>query len=158
MDHAIEHSPNGSSGHESRDTGVTLIALSAAGLAVVVLIVFLLMWGTFNLLKTDEQKSDVSLSPLAPATQVPPQPRIEEHPWEQLQQLRARENRELSTYGWQDQKAGIVRIPIDRALDMIAQKGLPAQLPGQAPGVAKPAPAAKTPASPMPMTGAPHAQ
>jgi hypothetical protein len=148
MDHAIEHSPNGSSGHESRDTGVKLIALSAAGLSIVVVIVFLLMWGTFNLLKTDEAKHDVSLSPLAPAYQIPPQPRIEEHPWEQLQQLKARENRELTTYGWQDQKNGIVRIPISRAMDMIAQKGLPTQLPGQAPGVAKPAPAA----------GAPHAQ
>jgi len=149
MDHAIHQSPNGSSGHESRDTGVALIAWSAAGLAVVVLIVFLLMWGTFNLLKNDQQANDVSLSPLAPAVQIPPQPQLEVHPYEQLQQLRAREHNELTTYGWQDKKAGIVRIPIDRAMDIMAQKGFPVQLPGQHPGVAKPAPA--TP-------GVPHAK
>jgi hypothetical protein len=158
MDHAIHQSPNGSSGHETRDTGVALIALSAAGLAVVILIVFLLMWGTFNLLKNDQQANDVSLSPLAPAVQIPPQPRLQEHPAEELRQLRERENKELTTYGWQDQKAGIVRIPIDRAMDILAQKGFPSQFPGQPPGVAKPAPAAKLPAKPVAPAGAPHAQ
>jgi hypothetical protein len=155
MDHSIEHSPNGSSGHEHRDTGVGLIAASAAGLAVVVLAVFLLMWGTFNLLKNDEQKNDVSLYPLAPSTQIPPQPRLQEHPWEELQQLRARENKELSTYGWQDQKAGIVRIPINRAIDMVAEKGLPYQQAGQPAGVSKVPVSQPTPVS---AGGAPHAQ
>ncbi len=155
MDHSIEHSPNGSSGHETRDTGVGLIAASAAGLSVVVLAVFLLMWGTFNLLKTDEQKNDISLSPLAPATQIPPEPRLQEHPWEELKEIRARENKILSTYGWQDQKNGIVRIPINRAIDLVAQKGLPYQLPGQ------PAAVSKTPVSqPTPPVagGAPRAK
>jgi len=97
----------------------------------------------------------VSLYPLAPSTQIPPQPRLQEHPWEELQQLRARENKELATYGWQDQKAGIVRIPISRAIDMVAEKGLPYQQAGQ------PAAVSKTPVSqPTPVSagGAPHAQ
>jgi hypothetical protein len=145
MDHAIEHNPDGSTGHESRDTGVGLIAGSAAGLAIVVVAVFLLMWGTFNLLKTDDQKNDVSLSPLAPSVQVPPEPRLQEHPAEELRELKAHENKILTTYGWQDQKSGIVRIPIERAMDIMAQKGFPVQQTSQP--VAKPAKA-----------GAPHAQ
>src|SRR5579871_4499374 len=142
MDHSIEHSPNGSSGHEQRDTGVGLIAASAGGLAIVVLAVFLLMWGTFNLLKNDQAKNDVSQYPMGRTTQIPPEPRLQEHPWEELQQLHAREQKVLSGYGWQDQKNGVLHIPIDRAIDLVAQKGLPYQQEGQ------PAAPAKTGAKP----------
>ncbi len=44
-------------------------------------------------------------------------------PYEELQVLRAREDNVLSHYGWQDQKNGIVHIPIDKAMDMVAQQG-----------------------------------
>ncbi len=33
----------------------------------------------------------------------------------------------LSSYGWVDQKAGIARIPIARAIDIVAAQGLPAR-------------------------------
>jgi hypothetical protein len=38
-----------------------------------------------------------------------------------LQDLRANEQTELTTYGWIDQKAGVVRLPIDRAMDLTVQ-------------------------------------
>ncbi len=38
---------------------------------------------------------------------------------------RDREAAELESYGWIDRKSGIVRIPIDRAMDLLAQRGLP---------------------------------
>lgn len=44
-----------------------------------------------------------------------------------LQAFRAREDAELSSYGWIDQTTGVVRIPIDRAMELIAQRGLPAR-------------------------------
>lgn len=156
MDHAVEHSTNGSSGHEHREANLRLILYAAAGLAVTVAIVFVLMWGSFNLLKTDEEKNREALSPMAPMVQTPPEPRLEEHPWESLQELRTRENHLLTTYGWQDQKAGIVRIPVERAIDMVAQKGLPYE---GGPGVPapKPAAAAKPPVA-KPPAGAPNAE
>lgn len=39
--------------------------------------------------------------------------------------LRAAETELLNTYGWIDQEAGVVRIPIDRAMELIAERGLP---------------------------------
>lgn len=138
MDHAIEHSPNGTSGHESREASIKLIVLSAAGLSIVVFVVFVLMVGMFDVLKSTENEQAHQVSPLGPATEIPPQPRIQEHPWEELQQLRAREQNTLTTYGWQNQKDGIVRIPIDRAIDIMAQKGFPTTPPGRAPAVAPP--------------------
>src|SRR5438552_15747466 len=42
-----------------------------------------------------------------------------------LKQLRATEDAALTTYGWVDRKNGIVHIPIDRAMDLLLQRGLP---------------------------------
>jgi len=56
---------------------------------------------------------------------LPPEPRVEEKPYLQLQNLRTLEDHMLSSYAWVDQKEGTVRIPIDKAIDMVAQKGLP---------------------------------
>jgi len=41
--------------------------------------------------------------------------------------LRAGQEAELNSYGWVDRSNGIVRIPIDRAMDLILQRGLPAR-------------------------------
>ena len=129
MSHAIEHGPdgthgtNGSSGHENREASVKLIVYAAVALAIMVVIVMILMWGTFNLLKNEQQAEQHNSSPLAPAVQVPPEPRLEEKPWMSLLESRAREDHILTTYGWQDQKSGIVRIPIDQAMDIVAQNG-----------------------------------
>ena len=46
-------------------------------------------------------------------------------------EIRIDEEQTLSTYDWVDQKAGTVRIPIDRAMDLIAQRGLPVRAQAQ---------------------------
>ncbi len=139
MDHAIEQNINGSTGHEHREASIQLVVVSAAALVVVVVFVMVLVWGIFNVLKKNQEAEQVSVSPLAPTFQAPPYPRIEDHPWEEIRRLHAREDNVLSTYGWQDQKAGIVRIPIDRAMDLMLQKGFPVLPNGSAPAAAKPA-------------------
>ena len=60
-----------------------------------------------------------------PIAQIPPAPRIEEHPAIEMQELHAQEDKILSTYGWTDKKAGVVRIPIDRAMELQLQRGFP---------------------------------
>jgi hypothetical protein len=57
--------------------------------------------------------------------QMPPVPRIEEHPAIELKDLRTQEDKILSTYGWTDKRSGIVRIPIERAMDLQLQRGFP---------------------------------
>jgi len=43
--------------------------------------------------------------------------------------MRAAQERELTTYGWVDKEKQTVRIPIDRAMELLAQRGLPARNP-----------------------------
>jgi hypothetical protein len=58
-------------------------------------------------------------------SQIPPAPRIEEHPAIEIQQLHSQEDQILSTYGWADKKAGVVRIPIERAMELQLERGFP---------------------------------
>lgn len=41
---------------------------------------------------------------------------------ELLTEHRAKEKAESTSYGWVDQKAGIVRIPIDRAMELVVRE------------------------------------
>jgi hypothetical protein len=51
-----------------------------------------------------------------------------------LQELRAVETEELTTYGWVDEEQGVVRIPIDRAMDLLVKEAVPPPAPPAAAG------------------------
>ena len=124
MDQAIDHSTNGS-GHEHREANIRLIAWSAVALAVATIAIYILVWGMFNVIKTADQKesSEQAASQFAIPGQLPPEPRLQVRPYEELQVLRAHEDDVLSHYGWQDQNNGLVHNPIEKAMDMVAQQG-----------------------------------
>jgi hypothetical protein len=54
-----------------------------------------------------------------------PQPRLETNERLEINDFRLQEENKLNSYDWIDQKAGIARIPIDRAMQLLAQHGLP---------------------------------
>ena len=64
-------------------------------------------------------------SPLAATygDKEPPAPRLQNDPRGDLATLHAREAKQLETYGWVDKQAGRVRIPVDRALQLLAEDG-----------------------------------
>jgi hypothetical protein len=57
---------------------------------------------------------------------LPPEPRLQVNAPADLRALRAREDAQLNSYGWVDRKAETVRIPIAQAMQLLAQRGLPA--------------------------------
>jgi hypothetical protein len=61
------------------------------------------------------------------ARRLPPSPQLEVTETQDLQAQRAAESQILSSYGWVDREHGIVRIPIDQAIDMLATSHLPAR-------------------------------
>jgi hypothetical protein len=44
----------------------------------------------------------------------------------ELKQLRAEEERILTSYGWVNEASGVAHIPIDRAIELVLENGLPA--------------------------------
>jgi len=85
------------------------------------------VWLLFLYFSGREAARVASQYPLAAGqeTRVPPEPRLQTHPREDLLALRAREDAVLNSYGWVDKTAGVVRIPIDEAIKLTAQRGLP---------------------------------
>jgi hypothetical protein len=117
-------------GHETEDASVVSIVRAGAGLAVIVVLSGLIVYAVFQFLVSHP----VSTGPANPMAETvrefPPQPRIEDHPAAELNALHAQEERLLSTYGWTDKKAGVVRIPIDRAMRLQMERGFPARKEG----------------------------
>jgi hypothetical protein len=74
-----------------------------------------------------------------PAPEQFPSPRVQTHQAEQLQDLLAAQRRQLTGYAWADSSKTLVRIPIERAMELIAQRGAQAYAPLL---LAGPAPAA----------------
>ncbi|HEV8631109.1 MAG TPA: hypothetical protein VGV61_12395 [Thermoanaerobaculia bacterium] len=100
---------------------------------------------------------------MAPVQQEVPGPKLLARPERELARVRQEENERLSTYGWVDTAAGVARIPVERAIDLVAAQGLPAAAPAASPaavpGVAPAptaAPAAATIAPAPTPAGAPH--
>ena len=118
------HEP--ATGHETRDVSVRMVVFTLGFLAMGAAIVCLLIYGIFWYL-ADHPLSVAPPNPLAETDkqQFPPVPRIEEHPTIELKDLRAQEDKILTTYGWTNKNAGIVRIPIDRAMELQSERGFP---------------------------------
>ena len=56
-----------------------------------------------------------------------PAPRLQSSPAADLRELRAAEDAVLNSYGWIDRQAGVIRIPIERAIDLTSERGLPSR-------------------------------
>lgn len=69
--------------------------------------------------------------PMKPFREGPTAPLLQAVPTAELRAHRKEEAERLNTYGWVDQPNGIAHIPIERALELVAEHGIPAppQLP-----------------------------
>lgn len=132
-DHVAAHGS-----YERQDLQPAGIVYFLLGLAVVTALCIFGLRGLYTYLDHRERSSQAPLSPLI--TNVPedtrhvapgypqaafPNPKLEEDERTQLNSIRMNEEKELYSYGWVDEKAGTLHIPIDRAMDLIAQRGLP---------------------------------
>ena len=116
--------PEGTKPYEERDVALRPIVATAAALFVLVVATFGIVWVLDTSLVSREAARSGPASPLESyAPQEPPAPRLQESPRRDLATLRAREDTLLDTYGWIDRSAGRVRIPVDRAMALLAEDG-----------------------------------
>jgi hypothetical protein len=107
-----EHSApaRSSPGYETRDASASGLLRFGVGLIVAIAVVQLLMLAFYHLFVSERPKP------------LPEQP--ESNIYQQLRALHGDEDKALGHYEWVDRKAGVVRIPIDRAIDLVAEKGI----------------------------------
>jgi hypothetical protein len=124
-------------GYERQDLKVSGILYFLLALVVVTAICLVGLKGLYEFLDRREKALQPPVNPLV--TNVPsdtrhiavgypqsvfPNPRLEEDE-RGLNGIRVEEEKTLNSYGWADEKAGTVRIPIERAMDLLVQRGLP---------------------------------
>lgn len=126
MDENQTHSGNSKHRHETREAVPRYVLYFAAAVAIAVVAGFLVSWGTLIYFRT-HQKYPAPESAFSGRRVLPPPgvPRLQAHPVADLQQYLEREHEILDTYGWVDRKNGVVRIPIQRAMNILLQSGLP---------------------------------
>lgn len=110
--------------HETTDVRGKPLALSALALATAVALVCLFLIWFFRQLEGGAKRRDPQLSPLI-GSQVAPTPRLQENPAADLRRMRAAEDRALDRYRWIDKERGVVQLPIDRAMEILLEEGLP---------------------------------
>lgn len=114
-------------GHETTDAEIGVLVRFAIFLTVFCVLVAALMVGFHQYLAAREATLKRSRYPLAEGVErsLPPPPRLQTYPFADLKSLRREEQRLLDRYEWVDKKAGLVRIPVDRAIEVLAAQGLP---------------------------------
>jgi hypothetical protein len=122
---------------EREDLAPKPILLFLLALIVGCLLVALVLRGMYGFLDAYENHHEPVQSPLVQQTTsdtrtvLPgetmkfPQPRLETDETREINDFREHEEETLHSYGWVDQQGGVVRIPIDRAMELLAQRGLP---------------------------------
>lgn len=136
-DHGHEQKPNGA-GYEVEDASIREVVLTGIGLAIGTIIVCVAVYGLFKVLGAVEVRSRQPITMVPQSAQYPPEPRLQQHPWEEFQAIRSHETQVLSNYTWVDKNAGKVRMPIDRAMEMVLQRGLPVRAAGDQSGTGTP--------------------
>jgi hypothetical protein len=113
--------------HETTDVNFRAILAFGAGMIVVAVGIYFLVWLLFGYFTSREAKRVPPEYPLAASQgeRLPPEPRLQTTPRADMRDLRASEDAVLDSYGWVDKNAGIVRIPIDEAIRLTLQRGLP---------------------------------
>ena len=121
-------------GHEKRDVNAGAVAKFGLGIVGGVIVVLLLVWFVFGRFADREARQTSQPEPMAASNpqKEPPEPRLQRAPVIDLQEFRAAEEAILNNYAWVDPEKGVVRIPVARALELVAKEGLPSRK--EAPG------------------------
>ncbi len=111
-------------GHERSDADAGAAGRFAWFLGFAVLVVMGLMWFLFDTLAKREASRSPKPAPLAVIDRnaLPPEPRLQSNPVEDLKAIRSQEEVVLTSYGWVDPEKGIVRIPVSEAMKLMVTR------------------------------------
>jgi len=136
MSEATKHG-NGQEGFERQDLTAQGVFAFLIGLAVGGVLVYFIIWGLYHFMDARQPSHQSQQSPLVKQVETDtrivspdeiakfPQPRLERHERVEIKDFRLKEEQTLNSYGWVDEKTGVVHIPIERAMQLLAQRGLP---------------------------------
>ena len=133
MDMETKHPQGGhggpGAGYEKRDANLRVLLQFGFWMAVAIVITLFGMRWTFNYLLKTQTVSGPAM-PFVRPRKLPPSPRLQAEPHQDLESYCEKQVQEVNSYGWIDKRLGVVRIPVDRAMDLVLQNGLPVRASG----------------------------
>jgi len=111
-------------GYETSDANPRAILVFLGFLGVALCATLFVVWLVFRHFSVSEVGPPPASS-FAEVRQVPSGPQLQVEPRTDLLEMRAKQQQQLESYAWEDRKSGVVRIPIEKAMDLLMQKGLP---------------------------------
>jgi hypothetical protein len=114
-------------GHELSDLRPGYIALFGIALTAVIVAAAVITSLLIHFKAAEHSRQETPVPRLAREREATPGARLQVDANKDLRQMRAGEDAVLNSYGWVDKDSGIVRIPIERAMEILAKKGLPAR-------------------------------
>ena len=97
-----------------------IVAIGAALVVMVALVFGAIHFGLRFLTRAEKPAPTVAKLEI-------PGPRLQASPAADMAALRAQDAAALNAYGWVDRKAGVVRVPLDRAIELTLENGLPSR-------------------------------
>ncbi|MGE3508482.1 MAG: hypothetical protein AB7N65_06315 [Vicinamibacterales bacterium] len=137
MAHTHSELENETTHHEESDIQIGPIFKFVLYLTAVTVVVHIYVWFLMGSLDRQAQEASVIRYPLAAeqGERLPPLPRLQTLPRQELSDLRASWRMRLDGYSWVDKNAGTVRIPIDQAMKRVLDSGIPTRSAADAPAV-----------------------
>jgi hypothetical protein len=111
-------------GYETSDADARKIFWVAGIFIVVGAVIYVAIWWMFAFYRTEYGKRDQRQTLIEAPPQLPPEPRLQVNPELDWDEYRQTQERLLSSYGWASREQRRVRIPIDRAMEMVAGEGV----------------------------------
>ena len=130
--HDIEYGPNPpGTTYEHSDIDPAIGYRFAVWLAVAMILSAAIVYGTFWFFDGQANSADAASQkyPLAAGRHedTRPLPHLQTQPFKDIYKLHQGENEKLESYAWVDKETGVTRIPIERAMEVMLQKGYPAR-------------------------------
>ena len=110
---------------ESKDVDVTSLFLIAALVIMGALLAALATGGLFRAMALHADRTERQPNALAGERQNFPAPRLQVSPAADFATYHAAQQHELDSYGWIDKSRGTLHMPIEHAMDLLLQRGLP---------------------------------
>jgi hypothetical protein len=111
--------------HETADVDVKGILRFGGALAIVALVIHIALYGLLLYYDQRETRRATPMPSAQTKEEPPPEPRLRVAPRADLLEMRRAEDQVLNSYSWVDREKNIVRVPIERGMEIIVKRGLP---------------------------------
>lgn len=117
-------------GYDTRDVHIPALIWNIGIIWALIVVTMVLMVWMLGYLKAQKAKTDAALGDANPlmvqeGRHLPQEPRLQQNEQSDLKSMKDNEDKILNSAGWverKDGRQGVVRIPIGRAIDIVAEK------------------------------------